>query len=385
MNETSVHTPTMKKPITPAFDPWEAYQDVTKHGKMTLSSVEFTTTTLCNMRCEHCAVGHMLTQRDAEALPIELLIQRLEEIPDLQTISITGGEPMLSKASVDNYVRPLMAYAHSRGVYTQVNSNLTLPFSRYESILPYLDVLHISHNWGTDDDFITGGFARMDRKPSEKSRAQYLQRMRDNARALTEAGVFVSAETMLNRRTLPHLQTIHEDVLAMGCQRHEIHPMYPADFAEDLDILSLEEIRDAIHHLLDFRDPSMWMLFGTLPFYSCTMDEKSLGLLHRLEKSSLCTVRNDPDGRSRLNVNIFDGSIHITDFDNDDACGSVVEQSLTSVFDAWLASASAKQLHCHCPAVKCLGPNVLVKEAYYPNESFANRSEQLTAFSKSHL
>ncbi|MCY8130009.1 radical SAM/CxCxxxxC motif protein YfkAB, partial [Bacillus spizizenii] len=48
---------TKLRPITPEFDPWEAYMDVDQYGDMQLTNVEFTTTTLCNMRCEHCAVG----------------------------------------------------------------------------------------------------------------------------------------------------------------------------------------------------------------------------------------------------------------------------------------------------------------------------------------
>ncbi len=116
------------QPITAAYDPWEAYMDVNEFGEMVLSNIEFTTTTLCNMRCAHCAVGYTLQDRDPDALPIELLLKRLDEIPHLRTLSITGGEPMMSKKSVREYVQPLLEYAHNRGVRTQVNSNLTLPF-----------------------------------------------------------------------------------------------------------------------------------------------------------------------------------------------------------------------------------------------------------------
>ena len=150
-------------------------------------------------------VGYTLQTKDPEGLPIrELLIQRLDEISTLRSLSITGGEPMLSKKSVQNYVLPLFKYAHSRGVRTQINSNLTLDLERYQDIIPYLDVLHISHNWGTIDDFIDIGFAMMDRKPTREQRKQLFNNMIANARALSDAGVLVSAETMLNKRTLPH-------------------------------------------------------------------------------------------------------------------------------------------------------------------------------------
>ncbi|GAK01346.1 thioredoxin-like oxidoreductase [Geomicrobium sp. JCM 19055] len=70
----SLHTPaTHHQPITPQNDPWEAYEDLQLFGQSTLTNIEFTTTTLCNMRCEHCAVGYMLQRKDPEALPFELL------------------------------------------------------------------------------------------------------------------------------------------------------------------------------------------------------------------------------------------------------------------------------------------------------------------------
>ncbi len=188
--------------ISPKYDPWEAYMDIEQYGKMTLTNIEFTTTTLCNMRCVHCAVGYTLQTKDPVALPIELLIQRLDEISTLRSFSITGGEPMLSKKSIQSYVLPLLKYAHSRGVRTQINSNLTLDLERYKEIIPYLDVLHISHNWGTIDDFIDVGFAMMDRKPTREQRKQLFKNMIANSRALSDAGVLVSAETMLNKQTL---------------------------------------------------------------------------------------------------------------------------------------------------------------------------------------
>ena len=49
-----------KKKLTPQYDPWEAYMDVQEYGKLTLTNIEFTTTYLCNLRCEHCAVGYTL-------------------------------------------------------------------------------------------------------------------------------------------------------------------------------------------------------------------------------------------------------------------------------------------------------------------------------------
>lgn len=359
-------------------DPWEAYLDIEEHGKLTLSNIEFTTTYLCNMRCEHCAVGYMLQPKDPEALPIELIIRRLEEIPHLRAISITGGEPMFSKKSVENYVLPLLKYAHARGVRTQMNSNLTMPIDRYLTVIPFLDVLHISHNWGTVDDFIDGGFANMEKKPPSEKRAQQFERMIENSRILSEAGVMVSAETMLNRRTLPYLENIHRQIVEeMKCTRHEIHPMYPSDFAANLEVLSLEETKTAIHQLLDFRDENVWMLFGTLPFYPCNENQDDLNLQRRIYESKNVSVRNDPDGRSRLNVNIFTGDVIVADFGDVPPLGNIQTESLTHLFDKWIENPLAKTLNCHCPSVRCLGPNLLVKNTYYPEQDFQQRKARI--------
>ncbi len=363
--------------ITPSYDPWEAYMDVKEHGDMTLSNIEFTTTTLCNMRCEHCAVGYTLQSKDPDALPMAVILKRLDEIPHLRTLSITGGEPMMSKKSVEEYVLPLLKYAHSRGVRTQMNSNLTLPYNRYLPIIPYLDVLHISHNWGTIEEFIHTGFARMDRKPSEDNRKMYFDRMVENSRRLSDEGVMVSAETMLNKRTFPYLEAIHDHVIQMKCARHEIHPMYPVDFASSLETLSLAEMREGITRLLDHRSEQLWMLFGTLPYYPCSSSKEDLEMLTRLYKEKNVTVRNDPDGRSRLNVNIFSGDIIVTDFADEAGLGNIQTTSLVDAYETWINSPTARSLNCHCPAVECLGPNVLVKNTYYQDIDFQKRQSNL--------
>lgn len=365
-------------PMTPENDPWEAYHDVKKFGKLTLSNIEFTTTTLCNMRCAHCAVGYTLQPKDPEALPLELLIKRLDEIPELRALSITGGEPMLSKKSVDNYVLPLMKYAHSRGVRTQINSNLTLDLKRYLPLIPYLDVLHISHNWGTIEEFSTVGFANMIKKPTLEQRSRLFDRMIENSRELSRAGVLVSAETMLNKQTLPYLEKIHHQVAEeMECRRHEIHPMYPSDFAETLEVLTLDEMREAIQLLLDIRHEEVWMLFGTLPFYPCSSNELDIRLLERLYSARNVSVRNDPDGRSRLNVNIFSGDVIVTDFGDTPPLGNIKNVSLPDLFEKWLDQPIAEKINCHCAEAKCLGPNILVKHAYYKETDFTAKKARI--------
>lgn len=373
-----MHALTDTKVMGPDCDPWEAYQDMEAFGHLELTNVELTTTTLCNMRCEHCAVGYTLQRRDPDALPLELIFRRLDEAPHLRALSITGGEPMLSIKSVKETVVPILKYAHERGLRTQINSNLTLDLARYERIVPYLDVLHISFNYSGFDDYSSIGFAVMDKKPKLAQQMLFYNRMIDNARALSEKGVFVSAETMINKRTLPNLERIHEQVVAMGCQRHEIHPMYPSDFAGALQVATLNEIRSGIRRLLDCRDERVWMLFGTLPFYPCSRNEEDLLLLKRLYEAKNVSVRNDPDGRSRLNVNLFSGDVIVTDFGDTPPLGNVKTTSLEEAYRNWLRTPLARSLNCHCPAAKCLGPNVLVKDTYYKDVDFTKRKARIS-------
>ncbi len=96
--------------------------------------------------------------------------------------------------------------------------------------------------------------------------------MLTNSSTLSDQGMFVSAETMLNQSTVPHLEKIHKEIVNdMKCQRHEIHPMYPADFASQLDVLSLKDMKTAIHQLLDLRDQIYGCYLGRYQFIHVLM------------------------------------------------------------------------------------------------------------------
>lgn len=362
----------LKDKISIHNDPWEAYKEVEKFGETKLSNIEFTTTTLCNMRCAHCAVGYTLQLKDPDTIDMTTILKRLDEVEHLSTLSITGGEPMFSKKSIKETVTPILEYAKSRGIYTQMNSNLTINYDRYEPLIDLIDVMHISHNWGTIDEFAEVGFHVMDKKPPLKARYKLYEQIVENARRLSEAGMFVSAETMLNKSTLPHLEKIHKEIVNdMKCARHEVHPMYPSDFASDLNVLTIEETKTAIRQLLSFRDEDTWMLFGTLPILPCSMNADDLSFLDEVHSAKNVTVRNDPDGRSRLNVNVFTGDVIVTDFgDETGAIENIIDTPLQDVYDKWKQSALNQTINCHCPKVKCLGPNLLVKNMYYPDVDF---------------
>ena len=97
----------------PANDPWDPIRSLQQYGRHRLTSVEMTVSNLCNMRCEHCAVGDTLVMSEPAKLPLNQMLKRLDEVEHLETISITGGEPIFSAQTVREYIIPLLQYATS--------------------------------------------------------------------------------------------------------------------------------------------------------------------------------------------------------------------------------------------------------------------------------
>lgn len=363
-----------EREITPSYDPWDPIVSLREFGRHVLTSVEMTVTNLCNMRCEHCAVGDSLMLKEPDQIPLSVMLNSLDQVENLRTISITGGEPTFRKQTVDEVIVPLLQYAKARGVRSQINSNLTLDYERYEKLLPYLDVMHISFNYTSERDFHEVGFARSGHPVQEEVAKRMYFKMIENSQKLSEAGMFISAESMINYRTHDKLPQIHRLIREMGCKRHEVHPMYAADFAEGLPVLPLEDMRTAIHSLLDARDHDLWMLFGTLPFFACNGDGEDAALLRRLRHEPNVTVRNDPDGRNRVNVNMFTGDVYVTDFAAIPAFGNVRDERLDDIFADWLNNHPMNQkVNCHCDAAGCCGPNLLVADMYYKDIDFKSR------------
>ncbi|MHA0857792.1 radical SAM/CxCxxxxC motif protein YfkAB [Paenibacillus sp. CMAA1364] len=361
--------------ISSSYDPWEPIHSLRKHGKHVLTSVEMTVTHLCNMRCEHCAVGEMLVMKESESLSLDLMMRRLDEVEHLETISMTGGEPLFRKKTVEEIIVPLLKYARERGVKTQINSNLTMGMDRYDLLLPYLDVMHMSFNYLNGDDFHEIGFANSANPVSKEAAYRLYNTMVENTRKLSDSGMYISAESMINHRTHHKMDEIHQLIVEMGCKRHEIHPMYTSSFASNLPVLSLEDMRNCINSLLDSRDESIWMLFGTLPFYACNPSIEDINLLRRLQESRHVTVRNDPDGRNRVNVNLFSGDVYVTDFAEIPPFGNIKTEMLDHVFDKWANGHPLNEsVNCHCDAVSCCGPNLLVADMYYKDVNFKLRT-----------
>ncbi len=345
-------------------------------GKHTLTSIEVTVTERCNMRCAYCAVGEQLRAVEREMIPLPTLFAALDALPTLRTLSITGGEPFLVQRVVRDTVRPLLVYARARGVKTQVNTNFTLDIDRYAYVADVVDVFHISHNAVDADTYAHTSFAHIPGASVAVGHRWY-EAMQDNARRMADQGAFVSIETMLSPQTEPHIERLHADVVAMGARRHEVHPLYPTSFAKHVPVLDLDRMRALVHRLLDVHDVRVWMLFGTLPFFPCGNEQDQL-LWKRLWAAPQVTVRNDPDGRNRLNINMFTGAVTVTDFVHTEPIGNVRDTALEQLFVRAQAHPDVQALLCMCAQARCCGPNGLVARTYYSDVSFLERTAIVT-------
>lgn len=349
-------------------DLWEPLAGRSDPAVPVLTSVEITVTSLCNLRCIHCAVGELLVAQEPQRIPPAAITAALDRVPTLTTLSITGGEPAYSDELVEGWLVPLLRYAKDRGLATQLNTNLTFPFERYRPLLGLVDVWHMSWNWRDGADL-----ARIARVPPAAGERLY-RRMLENAEALAAAGCFVSAESMMTPEAAEDLGRWNRLLAGCGVRRHEIHPRYPVDWARTLPVLDLDATAACVERFLAERDPAVWVLFGTFPFLPCDPDPRRRELYWRVRREPNVTVRNDPDGRNRLNIDGITGAVRVQDFADLEPLGNILEGAdLNACFAAWQQHPAYQPYRCCCPEAGCLGPNVIVAQTYYPGVDFRQR------------
>lgn len=156
------------------YDLWEPYNVRKKEQGYKLSNVEVSVTNKCNLRCQHCALGNKLVEEEGKAFTSKV-IEELDAISSLETINITGGEPCFNIHIIKNRVLPLLEYAKSRKLKTQVNTNLTFDWKHYKEIVAYTDIFHISFNYTSLKDFQEVAFANYPYEVTEKKESNCIR------------------------------------------------------------------------------------------------------------------------------------------------------------------------------------------------------------------
>lgn len=353
-------------------DLWDPLAISSAKDGYVLTNVEIAVTNLCNLRCQHCGVGNLLTMDEPALIPTRLLLHRLDEVKTLRTINITGGEPLFNRRVVEDVVFPLLRYAKDRGLLTQMNSNLTFELNHYLPLLEFVDILHISFNYCEAEDFAQIAFARRPRW-SKKAAYPLYEKLCENISRLSYMGLFISAETLLTTANLDRLPRINRLLATLGVRRQEVQTLFPSGFAAQASLPSLPSMIRALEQLLDQRVPEVWLLISCPPVFECTFDT-ARSLLRRLRETPNVSVRNCPDGRIRLNVNAVTGDVRISDLATLPPLGNICTDSLMDLHARWLIDWNGhpvlSRYSCCCPHLGCSGPCLVVGTTYYPDTDF---------------
>lgn len=96
----------------------------------------------------------------------------------------------------------------------------------------------------------------------------------------------------------------------------------------------------------------------------------------KITREQNVTVRNDPDGRSRLNVNIFDGNIIVTDFGDVPLLGNIQTNTLQEAYENG-ALQNSKIIKLSLSSSKMSWTKCSCKNSYYPTEDFLSKQQIL--------
>jgi len=108
-----------------------------QEGKVTFDKIKCSNCFDCAYACFPDAL-----QKVGEEITAEELFSRIE--PDFQFfkdseggITVSGGEPMMQA----DFTTEILRLFHQAGIHTAIETNLTAPWSKYEQMLPYTDLI----------------------------------------------------------------------------------------------------------------------------------------------------------------------------------------------------------------------------------------------------
>lgn len=133
---------------------------------------------------------------------------------------------------------------------------------------------------------------------------------------------------------------------------------------------TMDELLSHLDIFIKERNQDLLVQLDCAPVWPCIADDDQKQILMALESAPNLLIRSCPDGRSRLNLNL-DGEVRVTDFAETNPLGNIKSTSLAEIFNKWKASSLYRDYNCTCDA-RCLGPCILLANAYYPGWSSAS-------------
>ena len=113
---------------------------------------------------------------------------------------------------------------------------------------------------------------------------------------------------------------------------------------------TLDDLADGVRRLLSNRDPNVWILLVPFPFSPAALIPSTGSFWRQAMETPNTTIRNDPDGRNRLNVSSLTGDVLFQDFADMGPLGNIRRDSFLDIWNRWLDSEAASRILCHCPA-----------------------------------
>ncbi len=227
--------------------------------------VQFHITNRCNLRCRHCYEG---AQRGIIEWELNEFKQAIEKLWACFSkwgvqgeISLIGGEPTLHPLFYK-----MVEYLHQRGDVTAISiltNGVYLDDSFINKMKDYNCFVQVSidGNSQKQHDFIRGDGT--------------FSKTLTNARALSQAGIPVSAHCVLSRYTYPITEELFQVLDENGVSQLAFSRLVPFGNAKSSDMLSSQELKDTysfIRTMAQKYGNSGLHVAATRPLW-CTIDE----------------------------------------------------------------------------------------------------------------
>ncbi|TDL67719.1 radical SAM protein [Paenibacillus amylolyticus] len=215
-------------------------------GLYELEGLEVGVTSNCNYKCDYCCAYN---RDDGACIDSQEVIRIISELPRLKRVRLSGGEVTLKYQDC----LEIVTYCAAHGIDTQLNSNASL--LNEERILVLRDAglsnIHISFNY-TDAESYAAYY---------RVHPRMYERLEQNIRLCTEAGLETVLETLLFKGNQANMQAISDKVYDLGVRIHEIQNSIKMPHTDWSQVVSKESLVRSVTELIKHKKPDTTLYF----------------------------------------------------------------------------------------------------------------------------
>ncbi|MCM3173014.1 radical SAM protein [Paenibacillus sp. MER 99-2] len=302
-------------------------------GVYELEGLEVGVTSNCNYKCDYCCAYN---RDDGECISAQEVIRIISELPRLKRVRLSGGEVTLKYQDC----LEIVTYCAAHGIDTQLNTNATLLTEERIHALrdAGLSNIHISFNYTEPDAY--AAYYRV--------HPRMYERLEQNIRLCTEAGLETVLETLLFEGTQANMRAISEKVYDMGVRIHEIQNSIVMPHSNWSQITPKESLVHSVRELITHKKPD------TTLYFTC-MDRFADQLGFREEPGVYFS--NCVDGTKQLHLH-GNGDILICELCHPVVIGNIYQgTTLIDIYSNQPRALSDFLEKLPCPAYDALFPN----------------------------